>query len=132
MAAPHPGGGGNGILTSLDQAFGPGSYTLVSTANLETSGFLNSFDTLIVSRSDSDFGTPLTAAAAANVAAYVGSGVTQGGVALFTNDAADNFFGATTGDPFDANLNNCSSTRRPLQPAATTVISVSSTARSWE
>jgi len=41
-----PGGGGNGILTSLDQAFGPGSYTLVSTANLETSGFLNSFDTL--------------------------------------------------------------------------------------
>jgi hypothetical protein len=47
----------------------------------------------------------LSAPAAANVAAYVGSGATQGVVAAFTNDAADNFFGATTGDPFDANLN---------------------------
>lgn len=100
-----PGGSGNGILTSLDQAYGPGSYSLVSTSNLETPGFLTSFNAIIVSRSDSGFGTSLSAAAAANVAAYVGSGATQGGVAVFTNDAADNFFGATTGDPFDANLN---------------------------
>src|SRR5439155_1240193 len=30
---------------------------------------------------------------------------TQGGVALFTNDAKDNFKGSDSGDPFDANLN---------------------------
>lgn len=100
-----PGGGGNAILTSLDQAFGVGNYTLVSTSNLETAGFLNSFDTLIVSRFGSGFGSGLSAAAAANVSAYVGSGATQGGVALFTNDAADNFFGGSSGDPFDSNLN---------------------------
>jgi hypothetical protein len=98
-------GNSNGILTSLDQAFGVGSYTLVSTANLETAGFLNSFDSLIVSRSGSSFGTGMSAAAAANVKAYVGSGASQGGVALFTNDAADNFYGATSGDPYDNNLN---------------------------
>ena len=100
-----PGGGGTGILTSLDQAYGAGDYTLVSTANLETPGFLTPFKAIIVSRYDSGFGTSLSAAAAANVAAYVGSGATQGGVATFTNDAADNFFGASTGDPYDNNLN---------------------------
>ena len=47
----------------------------------------------------------MSAAAAANVKAYVGSGAGEGGVAVFTNDAADNFFGASGGDPFDANLN---------------------------
>lgn len=100
-----PGGGGTGILTSLDNAFGPGDYTLVTTAQLATPGFLNSFKTVIVSREDSGFGTPLSAAAAANIAAYVGSGATQGGVAAFTNDASDNLFGATTGDVFDPNIN---------------------------
>jgi hypothetical protein len=99
-----PGGGGQGILTSLDNAFGIGTYTLVSTSNLETAGFLNSFDAVIVSRFDSTFGSSLSAGAAANVAAYVGSGATQGGVAVFTNDASDNFFGSSSGDPFDANL----------------------------
>jgi PEP-CTERM motif len=100
-----PGGGGNGILTSLDQEFGAGDYELVTTAQLETPGFLNSFKTVIVSRYDSGFGDALSAAAAANIAAYVGSGATEGGVAVFTNDAADNFFGASTGDVFDPNLN---------------------------
>ena len=97
-------GGGSGILTSLDNSFGPNAYTLVTTANLETPGFLQSFDAIIVSRYDSTFGTSLSALAAANVAAYVGTGAAQGGVAVFTNDAADNFLGASTGDPFDANL----------------------------
>jgi hypothetical protein len=100
-----PGGGGNGILTSLDHAFGTGHYTLVTTAQLATPGFLNSFDAVVVSRFDASFGSGLSAAAAANVGSYVGSGASQGGVALFTNDAADNFFGATGGDPFNANLN---------------------------
>ena len=90
------GGGGNGILTSLDQEFGAGDYTLVTTAQLATPGFLNSFKTVVVSRFDSGFGAALSAAASANIASYVGSGATQGGVAVFTNDAADNFFGATT------------------------------------
>jgi hypothetical protein len=96
--------GGNGIPSSLENAFGLGSVTLVTTANLETPGFLSAFDTVIISRENSNFGTFLSPLAAANVAAYVGSGSSQGAVALFTNDAADNFFGATTGDPFDPNL----------------------------
>jgi hypothetical protein len=99
-----PGGGGNGIVTSLDHAFGPGSYQLVTTANLETAGFLNGFKTVIVSRFDSQFGGSLSAAAAANVKAYVGTGATAGGVAVFTNAASDNFFGAKTNDVFDPNL----------------------------
>jgi hypothetical protein len=100
-----PGGGGNGILTSLDKAFGTGDYTLVTTADLETPGFLNSYKSVIVSRYDSSFGSSLSAAAAAEIASYVGSGATEGGVAVFTNDAADNFFGAPTGDVYDSNLN---------------------------
>jgi hypothetical protein len=98
-----PGGGGNGILTSLDHAFGVGDYSLVTTANLETPGFLNSFKSVIVSRFDASFGTSLSPLAATNVAAYVGSGAGQGAVAAFTNDASDNFFGGA--DQFDANLN---------------------------
>lgn len=98
-----PGGGGNGILPALDNAFGVGDYTLVTTAQLATPGFLNSFKAVIVSRFDAGFGTSLGAAAAANVASYVGSGATQGAVAVFTNDAADNFKGGA--DPFDPNLN---------------------------
>ena len=100
-----PGGGGNGIVTSLAQAFGAGSYQLVSTADLSTPGFLNSFSTVIVSRYASNFGTYLPATAVANIKSYVGSGATQGGVAAFTNDAADSLYGATTGDPYDPNVN---------------------------
>lgn len=80
------------------------TVTLVTTAELETSGFLSSFDTLVVSRWGSNFGSWLSSGAAANVSAYVGSGPTQGGVAIFTNDAADNLKGSGSGDPFDANL----------------------------
>src|SRR6516165_7087923 len=81
-----PGGGGNAILNSL----GAGNFQLVSTANLETAGFLNPFKAIVVSRFGDNFGTGLSAAAAANVQAFVGSGPTQGAVALFTNDMADN------------------------------------------
>jgi hypothetical protein len=88
----------------LDHAFGAGDYTLVTTADLEDPGFLNAYKTVIVSRYDSDFGSSLSAAAAANIAAYVGSGASQGGVAVFTNDAADDFYGATTGDPYVPDL----------------------------
>lgn len=98
-----PGGGGNGIVAALTNAYGAGSFDLVSTAQLAAAGFLNSYKAVIVSRFDAGFGTGLSAAAAANVQAYVGSGATQGGVAVFTNDAADNFQGGV--DPFDPNLN---------------------------
>jgi PEP-CTERM motif len=102
-----PSCGGSGICTSLTDAFGAGSFNLVSTPQLDTPGFLssNGYSAVIVSRFDSNFGTSLSATAAANIAAYVGSGPGQGGVAVFTNDASDNFLGATTGDVFDANLN---------------------------
>lgn len=100
-----PGGGGQGILTSLDNAFGPGSYQLVSTAQLDTPGFLSSFKTVIVSRYDSAYGTSLSGASAANIHSYVGGpGAGQGGVAVFSNDASDNLFGSVSGDPYDPNL----------------------------
>jgi hypothetical protein len=101
-------GGGAGILTSLTHAFGAGSWQLVSTSQLDTPGFLsaNGFNVVIVSRYDSSFGTSLDATAAANISAYVGpaNSPTQGGVVTLTNDAGDNFYGATSGDPYDANL----------------------------
>jgi hypothetical protein len=97
--------GGNAIFGRL-QALG---YTpeLVSDAQLETPGFLNSgsFSAIVVSRFGSDFGDFLPASAAANVTSFVGTpGASQGGVALFTNDAADNLLGSSSGDPFDANI----------------------------
>ncbi len=103
-----PGGGGNGIASSLTNFFGPTSYSLVTTVDLETPGFLtaNGFNVVIVSRFDSAFGDFLSATAAANIGAYVGLAGSpgQGGVALFTQDAADSFFGSGSGDPFDLNL----------------------------
>ncbi len=96
--------GGNPIVTRLDTVFGAGAATLVTTAQLDTPGFLNSFNAIVVSRYDSEFGTYPDATAAANIKAYVGSGASQGGVAVFTNDMADNLFGSQSGDPYDANL----------------------------
>jgi hypothetical protein len=97
--------GGNGIPSSLANAFGSGSVTYVTTPQLETPGFLSAFDAVVISRHGAAFGTPLSALAASNIAAYVGNGAEQGGVAIFANDAADNLFGATgTLDPFDPNL----------------------------
>jgi len=93
----------NAILSTIDNAFGAGNYVTVTTADLETAGFLSGFQSVVISRSGAGFGGGLSATAAANVSAYVGSGATQGGVALFNWDAADNLFG-TTVDPFDANV----------------------------
>jgi hypothetical protein len=96
--------GGNAIPSRINAISGD-SATLVTTAQLETAGFLSSFDAIVVSRYDSSFGSFLSSAAAANVAAYVGApGPSQGGVAVFTNDMADNLAGSGSGDPFDPNL----------------------------
>jgi len=94
--------GGNPIPNRLNIAFGAGAVTLVSTAQLETPGFLDSFDCVVISRFDASFGNYLSALATSNIAAYVGSGASQGGVAVFTNDMADNLQGGP--DPFDPNL----------------------------
>lgn len=104
----QPTGGGQGILTSLAHAFGPNSFKIITNAQLDTPGFLKAsgFNVLIVSRFDSSFGGSVDAAGAANIKAFVGTANSpnQGGVAIFTNDASDNFFGSTSGDPFDPNL----------------------------
>ena len=101
-------GGGQGILTSLAHAFGPNSFKIITNAQLDTPGFLKAsgFNVLVVSRFGSSFGTSVYATGAANIKAYVGTANSpnQGGVAIFTNDASDNFFGSTSGDPFDPNL----------------------------
>jgi hypothetical protein len=106
-----PGSGGNGIPFSLTEAFGAASVTLVTTAQLETVGFLNGFDAVVVSRFGNGFGTALSTAAVTNIQSYVGKGPNQGGVAAFTNDAADSlcnpavFSCPSSADPFDPNLN---------------------------
>ena len=76
----------------------------MTTAQLETPGFLSAYKAVVVSRYDASFGTSLSALAASNIAAYVGSGASQGGVAVFTNDASDNLFGSSSGDPYDSNI----------------------------
>lgn len=99
-------GTNDGILGSLDQKFGAGHWTLLTDLDLTLS--LNAYDTIIMSRSGASFGsTSISAAAALNIQSYVGAygDPNQGGVALFTNDAKDNFYNANAGDPFDANLN---------------------------
>lgn len=61
--------------------------TLVSDADLATAGFLSSFDLFVYTRDDASFGSSLSAAAAANVSAFV-----TGNVVLFASDLADNGF----------------------------------------
>ena len=98
--------GGNAIPSRLDAAFGAGSATLVTTAQIATPGFLSGFDCLVVSRFSATFGTFLSPSAVVQVQSYVGLAGTpgQGGVAIFTNDMADNLMGSSIGDPFDPNL----------------------------
>lgn len=60
--------------------------TLVTDSQLATPGFLNSFAALVMTRNGFSFGSGLSSAAAANVAAYVGS---TGRVVLLNADFAD-------------------------------------------
>lgn len=71
--------------------------TLVTDAQIATPGFLNSFAALYMTRDGSSFGIGLSPAAAAGVAAYVG---TVGNVALLNADFADGIFS----DPFVVTL----------------------------
>lgn len=106
-----PSGAQNGIPFALTEAFGASSFVLVTNAQLDTPGFLSGFDAVIISRAGNGFGTALSTASVDNIRTYVGSGATQGGVATFTNDAADSlcnpaasFDCPTSSDPFDQNL----------------------------
>ena len=107
-----PPGPQNGIPFALTEAFGASSFVLVTNAQLDTPGFLTGFDAVIISRAGNGFGTALSTASVDNIKAYVGSGPNQGGVATFTNDAADSLCNPavfvstcpTSADPFDPNL----------------------------
>jgi len=106
----NPGGPQNGIPFALDQAFGQGSYDLVTNAQLDTPGFLDAYKAVIISRAGNGFGTALSTASVLNIQKYVGAGPNQGGVATFTNDAADSLCNPavsqcpSSADPFDPNL----------------------------
>ncbi len=107
-----PDGGGNGIPFSLTAAFGASSITLITNAQLDTPGFLNGFDAVIISRFGSEPGKALSTESVTNIQNYVGKGPNQGGVATFTNDAADSLCNpavfttcSPNADPYDPNLN---------------------------
>ncbi len=80
---------GNNNLYSLITATDPGAAVLVSDTQLATPGFLGAFNAVLITRDGGSFGTPLSTAAAANVAAFVGSYHNQGNIALFAADWAD-------------------------------------------
>lgn len=126
-----PGGGGNAILTSLDHAFGVGDYTLVTTAQLATPGFLNSFKAVIVSRFDASFGTGLSAAAAANVQAYVGSGATQVPLSHLLMMQRTISSAREAAILLTPTSTNCLSTPPRSRRPAVMAMSVSSMARPW-
>jgi hypothetical protein len=60
--------------------------TFVTDAQVATAGFLSNFGAFAYTRNDGSFGSPLSAAASANVAAYVGP---FGNVVLFNSDIFD-------------------------------------------
>ena len=92
--------GGNGIVGFINNTMPGFSATVVSTADLETAGFLNTFNALYITRFGSNIpGASLSATAAANVQSYVGAGP----AVAFMNDWDDNLSGSASGDPEDLN-----------------------------
>lgn len=98
---------GNNNLYNVINAVSPGTAVLVSDAQLAAPGFLSAFDAVLITRDGAGFGTPLSAAAAANVGAFVGTGSGQGNVALFVGDWADiiGVAGAPASEDFPGNPN---------------------------
>ncbi len=80
---------GNNNLYNVINATTPGEAVLVNDAQLATPGFLSGFNAVLITRDGAGFGTSLSAAAAVNVAAFVGSYYGQGNIALFSADWAD-------------------------------------------
>lgn len=78
--------GDNATDNFINSTYGAGSATLVSDAQLATAGFLSPFNAFFMTRNGSSFGVGLSAAAAANVNAYVGA---TGAVILMNCDCAD-------------------------------------------
>lgn len=85
--------GGNQVDDFINSRFGAGSAVLVTTADLATPGFLSGggFTAVFTTRNDAGFGSGLSAAAVANVKAFVGTfgSGSQGTIVLFPNDWAD-------------------------------------------
>ena len=80
---------GNNNLYNAINSVNPGEAVLVSDAQLATPGFLTGFNAVLITRDGGGFGTSLSAGAAANVAAFVGSYGAEGNIALFAADWAD-------------------------------------------
>jgi hypothetical protein len=82
--------GNNSFQTYINSQSGY-SVTVVSDANLSTPGFLNAYDAFVYTRNGSEFGGGLSAAAAANVSAWV-----TGNAVLFNADWFDDLGNANT------------------------------------
>ncbi len=102
-AADHVAVFGNNNLYTLINAVDPGEAVLVTDAQLATPGFLNAFNAVVITRNGADIpvGPVLSNAAAANVAAFVGSYQNQGNIALFSADWADIIGNAAAPSPED-------------------------------
>lgn len=95
---------GNNNLYNVINATSPGEAVLVSDAQLATPGFLNAFNAVLITRDGASIpvGPVLSNAAAANVAAFVGTAGAQGNIALFSGDWADIIGNASAPSPEDA------------------------------
>jgi len=78
--------GDNSIDNFVNTSMAGFNATIVTDAQLSTAGFLNTFDTFLMTRDGTNFGTGLSVTAAANVASYVGA---SGNVSLLNGDFAD-------------------------------------------
>jgi len=93
-AAPIAVFGNNSGFANLATSLG-NTVTFVTNAQVATAGFLDSFDLFVYTRADGSFGSPLSAAASANVAAFVNSGPSV----LFNGDWFDELSFATPTTP---------------------------------
>lgn len=79
------------VLSLIDQTFGAGTATQVTSEALEIPGLLANFDALLATRKELTSGfSGLSPAAAAQVISYVGVGPSQGAVVLFPGDWTNN------------------------------------------
>lgn len=85
--------GNNNIATLYGASH---TVTIVTDAQIATAGFLDSYDAFVFTRNGSDFGIPLTVAAAAAVKNYV-----AGNIILFNGDFQDDIGAVQTDNLFN-------------------------------
>jgi len=93
-AAPIAVFGNNTGFANLATSLG-NTVTVVTDAQVASAGFLDSFDLFVYTRDNGSFGSPLSAAASANVAAFVSSGPSV----LFNGDWFDELTNPTPTTP---------------------------------